>query len=105
MSDARPTEVPDTSRVEREVATATSKTNPWGVTLLVLAGVFFLAALIAWSYGDISANATFDNGVGPTHDQLALYQHIAGVTLAGFGALLVILRITVEAVRWDLARR
>lgn len=105
MSDEKPAEMLEIRGLQTSPGAATSRTNPWGVALLVFAGAFFLAAAITWAYGKASSEATFDNATGLTHDQLALYQHIAAMTLAGFGALLVILRITAEAVRWDLKRR
>ena len=105
MSEAKSAEVPDALSAQPKTAAATPRPNPWGVALLVLAGAFFVAASIAWAYGNASAEATFDNSTGPRHDQLALYQHVTAVTLAGFGALLVVLRIAVEAVRWDPAER
>ncbi|RKR74205.1 hypothetical protein [Frondihabitans australicus] len=98
-----PASSPPPARTTSGIAVADDSvraTNPWGVVMLVGAGLFVIVGLIVWSYGDISANATFDNATGPTHDQLALIQHITGLVLVGFGVLTVLLRIAVEAVRW-----
>ena len=74
--------------------------NPWGVTLLVIAAAFFVAAAIALGNADLALNAGFDNAEGPRHDELAAIYYRSAAVLGSLGAVAIIVRLGAAAASW-----